>query len=246
MDQIERPAPPEPGPIASRISREVVQLHAQLFGRGPTRAKTHLAGDYALCLLEDVFTAAEKTLIKAGNSDQVKVTRAAFQDAVGKEFIAIAEAATGRPVRTLISQVDVETEMAVELFLFDPTGGRRMSEAGGADATAISDEIRREMLQVHEEAYGAGATNVEVHLAEDTVIVVIDVELSRAEHTLLDAGHPEAVKGMREGFQSAIAPTFGAIVERATGRTVSSFLSAMCMEPLYSVELFRLHPKSSD
>ena len=130
MDQIERPAPLEPGPIASRISREIVQLHAQLFGRGPTRAKTHLAGDYALCILEDVFTAAEKTLIRAGNSAQVRATRAAFQDAVEKDFIAIAEAATERPVRALISQVHVDTELAIELFLFEPAAGP--SADGGA------------------------------------------------------------------------------------------------------------------
>jgi uncharacterized protein YbcI len=120
LDQIERISHPELGPIASRISREVVQLHAQLFGRGPTRAKTHLVEDYALCILEDVFTAAERTLIRAGNSEQVKATRAAFQDAVEKDFIAIAEAATGRTVRALVSQIHIESEVAVELFLFEP------------------------------------------------------------------------------------------------------------------------------
>jgi hypothetical protein len=33
-----------------------------------------------------------------------------------------------------------------------------------------------------------------------------------------------------------------AIVERATGRTVVSFVSHMNIDPLYSVELFRMRP----
>jgi uncharacterized protein YbcI len=119
-----------------------------------------------------------------------------------------------------------------------------VADSNQADVAAISDEIRREILQVHEEAYGTGATNIDVQLSENTVLVLIDVELSRAERTLVDAGRPDAVKGMREGFQQAIEPTFGAIIERATGRTVKSFFSAMCMEALYSVELFRLEPRA--
>ena len=53
MDRLDPPTRLEVGPLASRISREVVQLHANLYGRGPTRAKTHLGDDYALCILED-------------------------------------------------------------------------------------------------------------------------------------------------------------------------------------------------
>lgn len=74
----------------------------------------------------------------------------------------------------------------------------------------------------------------------DLVVVVIDVQLAVAERTLLAAGHVDAVKRMRESFQTAIAPTLRAIVERATGRTVVAFMSTVSIEPLYAVELFRL------
>ena len=60
----------ELGAMASRISREIVGLHADLYGRGPTKAKTHLSDEYALCVLEEVFTPAEKTLIRAGNKER--------------------------------------------------------------------------------------------------------------------------------------------------------------------------------
>lgn len=136
--QVDAQRPEELGPTASRISREVVKLHAQLFGRGPTRAKTHLNDEYALCMLEDVFTAAERTLIRAGNSQQVRATRAAFQDAVEKDFILIAEAATGRKVRALLSQVDVETEMAIELFVFEPRDEDVSEHDGANGATRVN------------------------------------------------------------------------------------------------------------
>lgn len=119
-------ARPEPEQTAERsavsadISREIVRLHARLFGRGPTRAKTFLHEEYALCLLEDVLTRAEKTLVGAGNIEQVHATRMAFQEAVRDDFVAIVEAATGRRVRAFLSQIHVEPELAAELFLFDP------------------------------------------------------------------------------------------------------------------------------
>jgi uncharacterized protein YbcI len=109
----------EPGLLASRISREIVRVHARLYGRGPTRAKTYLNEDHALCVLEDVFTKAEQTLIRAGNAPQVQATRLAFKDAVGDEFTAIVEGVTGREVRAFVSQVDIRANLAVELFLFE-------------------------------------------------------------------------------------------------------------------------------
>ena len=39
-----------------------------------------------------------------------------------------------------------------------------------------------------------------------------------------------------------IGATFSAIVERATGRRVISFVSQMNIEPLYALEVFRLAP----
>jgi uncharacterized protein YbcI len=115
-----------------------------------------------------------------------------------------------------------------------------VAEGGEIDVAEIREEIEREILRVHGEAYGTGAHRIEIHLTGDFVLVVIDVELSTAEQTLLDADRADAVKATRESFQGAIEPTFRAIVERATGRTVESFVSHMNIDPTYAVELFRL------
>ena len=119
-----------------------------------------------------------------------------------------------------------------------------MPEPEIAPPERVREEIARELRQVQEESYGAGVRDIQVHVAGDFVLAILDVELTRAEETLLDAGRGDTVKASRDSFQAAIGPTFTAIVERATGRKVDSFISSMSLEPLFSVELFRLAPPS--
>lgn len=116
-----------------------------------------------------------------------------------------------------------------------------MTEA--ASTTEIEQQISDEILRVHEESYGVGADKIVTHYLEDTVLIVIDVELTPAEKTLLGANQVQAVKSTRESFQTAIEATFTAVVEHATGRRVESFISHMSVVPPYSIELFRLGPK---
>jgi uncharacterized protein YbcI len=112
--------PADNGQASSQISRKIVQIHARLYGRGPTRAKTYVNTDYVMTVLEEIFTPAERTLVDAGRREEVESTRAAFQDTVGKDFIAIVEAAASRKVRGFISAVHLDSEVAVELFLLEP------------------------------------------------------------------------------------------------------------------------------
>ena len=119
---MDRPNPPERpvahGALVSQLSREIVQLHARLYGRGPTKARSYLQSDYAVCILEEIFTTAERTLIGAGSSEHVRETRKKFQEAVKEEFVAVVERITGRSVRVFLSQVDVDANLALELFPF--------------------------------------------------------------------------------------------------------------------------------
>lgn len=119
MERLDPPDSRAKGPLVSQLSREIVQLHARLYGRGPTKARTYLHSDYALCLLEDIFTTAELTLIEAGSEDHVRETRGKFHDAVRDEFVEVVERITGRAVKLCLSQVDVESDLALEFFLFD-------------------------------------------------------------------------------------------------------------------------------
>src|SRR6476659_2608312 len=43
----------------------------------------------------------------------------------------------------------------------------------------VREEIVREISRVHEEAYGAGISNVEITMGDDLVAIAMDVELSQ-------------------------------------------------------------------
>jgi uncharacterized protein YbcI len=111
---------------------------------------------------------------------------------------------------------------------------------GEVTPQSVREEISREILKVHDESYGETAREVKVWVLDDAVLAVIDGEPTVSERTLIDAGRGDAVVDTREAFQEAIAATFKAIVERATGRRVIGFSSRMSIDPLYSVEFFRL------
>lgn len=114
----------------------------------------------------------------------------------------------------------------------------------GPDENGARDQIAEEILHVHRDSYGTGADDVIVHLLTDLVVVIIDgLELTPGEQTLLEGGYSESVSHMRSQFQEKIQPTFEAIVERATGRRVRSFLSNTDLTDRFSVEFFRLHPQ---
>jgi uncharacterized protein YbcI len=110
------------GALVSQLSREIVKLHARLYGRGPTKARSYLQPDYAICVLEEIFTTAERTLIETGSRDHVQETRKRFQEAVADEFVEIVEAIVGRKVRVFLSQVDIDANLSLEFFLFEETG----------------------------------------------------------------------------------------------------------------------------
>lgn len=104
----------------AEISRAVVRVHAQFYGRGPTRARTSWTGDHIVCALEDIYTPVERTLIDAGHFDQVRQMRTAFQDAIEPLLRAVVEDATGRPVRAFFSQISRDPPMAADIFVLDP------------------------------------------------------------------------------------------------------------------------------
>ena len=123
---------------------------------------------------------------------------------------------------------------------------KRRNEIADPTREEIEDEIATELVRVHEDSYGEGASDVTVLMSEEAVLVILDVVLTEAEKTLLAAGKHEAVRGSREAYQEAVTTTFQAVIERATGRRVSTWVSRMSTDPVYSVEVFRLAPRRTD
>jgi uncharacterized protein YbcI len=93
--------PSGPDNALQAVSNGLVHLMSDSYGRGPTKAKTYILDDtYVCCIMHEIFTTAEQTLIEAGETDLVRRTRIAFQTALSDDFKAVVENALGRRVLT--------------------------------------------------------------------------------------------------------------------------------------------------
>lgn len=107
------------GQLAAAISNAIVGIHSKHYGKGPTKAKTYLIDDTVVCVLQDVFTTVEHTLIDAGKGELVREVRVTFQYSMRDEFRNAIREITGREARSFMSQVDCDADMAVEFFLLE-------------------------------------------------------------------------------------------------------------------------------
>jgi uncharacterized protein YbcI len=107
-------------PLAA-LSNELVRIYKDQFGRGPTKVRSHYAGpDTIVCLLENTFTPAEKSLQGMGEHQRLREMRMFFQYASSGDFTAAVASTTGRRVRSFISGIDTNTDIACELFVLEP------------------------------------------------------------------------------------------------------------------------------
>jgi|SRR6186997_150457 len=106
--------------VRAEISREMVRLYKELFGRGPTKARTEFAGpDLVICTLENTFTPAERSLAEMGEHQRLRDTRMYFQAATADKFRGVVERVTGRKVRAFISGLDAGVDICCEVFYLD-------------------------------------------------------------------------------------------------------------------------------
>jgi uncharacterized protein YbcI len=104
----------------SMLSNEMVRIYKEHFGRGPTKARSHFAGPNAvICVLENTFTPAEKNLQGMGEHQRLREMRMFFQYAIAAEFIQAVERTIGRRVRSFVSGIDTNTDVAAEVFTLE-------------------------------------------------------------------------------------------------------------------------------
>jgi uncharacterized protein YbcI len=109
-------------PALAEISRAMVKLYKEQFGRGPTRAKTSFAGpDVVICTLEDSFTPAERKLAEMGEHQRLRDTRLYFQYATEDDFRSVIERILRRKVWAFNSSTDTERDVSVEVFHLEPS-----------------------------------------------------------------------------------------------------------------------------
>jgi uncharacterized protein YbcI len=120
------------GEMRATISSEIVRLQAAYYGKGPTKAKTYIVDDLVVCVLEESFTRAEKTLVDRGEREAIQQIRRRFQQQMADEFTSVVEQATGRKVRAFLSETNLEHDVSVETFLL--ADGRTNMTAFETDA----------------------------------------------------------------------------------------------------------------
>jgi uncharacterized protein YbcI len=107
--------------LYAEVSRAMVRLYKEHFGRGPVKAKTRFADhDTLLCTLEGSLTPTEKTLVAMGEDQRLRDIRMFFQHATEARFREVVEDLTGRRVIGFVSGTDTGRDISAEIFYLEP------------------------------------------------------------------------------------------------------------------------------
>jgi uncharacterized protein YbcI len=112
--------PGREGPLLEEISRRIVQLYKESYGKGPTKACTYWHDDVITVVVRGGFTPDERTLRDAGRGEAVLEHRVQFHEAMRIRFKREVEQLTGRVVIGVMSGVQVDVpEMAAQVFVLE-------------------------------------------------------------------------------------------------------------------------------
>jgi uncharacterized protein YbcI len=120
-------SPPHIGHVDKRgleqqeLTNAMVRLYKELFGRGPTKARTNYAGpDTIISTIENSLTAAERNMVALGEHQRVREIRMFFQHASDNDFTDMVEQITGRKVWAFVSGIDTDNDVSSEVFYLEP------------------------------------------------------------------------------------------------------------------------------
>jgi uncharacterized protein YbcI len=109
------------GPMLAAVSKSMVALHKEQFGRGPTGSRSNFAGpDTLVCILEETLLPAELALVEMGEQHRVRETRTFYQVATADRFTQAVEEIIDRKVRAFASAIDPDKGVAMEIFVLEP------------------------------------------------------------------------------------------------------------------------------
>jgi uncharacterized protein YbcI len=109
----------------------------------------------------------------------------------------------------------------------------------GRLAAAISTAV----VHVFSEHTGRGPTRARTTIDGETVVVILQNSMTKAEHSLVEAGKDAEVLRLRRNFQETMRTDLVAAVERLTAATVQAFMSANHIAPDAAAEVFLLDRK---
>ena len=116
-----RRSPPFDEQHLAELSNVMVRLYKDLFGRGPTKARTNYAGaDVIVTTLENTLTRPEQKMVEEGEHERVRDLRMHFQYMREAEFVEAVELITGRKVHAFVSGINTSHDLSTELFYLEP------------------------------------------------------------------------------------------------------------------------------
>ena len=112
----------------------------------------------------------------------------------------------------------------------------------GRVAAAISTAV----VHVFSDHTGRGPTRARTTIDGETVVVILQDAMTKAEQSLVDAGRHAEVLQLRRTFQETMRHDLIAVVERLTARSVQAFMSANHVAPDAAAEVFLLDSKIAE
>jgi len=113
---------------------------------------------------------------------------------------------------------------------------------GQVPAGKLKAAISNAVVRLLRDDTGRGPTKARTIIEDDTIVVVLEHVLTRAEARLAERGLADKVLDLRVTIQTSMREELVAEVERLTGRTVKAFMSSNHIAPDLAAELFVLEP----
>jgi uncharacterized protein YbcI len=103
------------------LSNAVVRVYKETFGRGPTKARASFAGhDTLVVVLEQTLTVAERHLAALGEHERARAGRQRLRDSIEPALRAVVEQLLGRRTVVCVGGIDLDHDVAVEVFTLEP------------------------------------------------------------------------------------------------------------------------------
>lgn len=108
------------GETLAALSREIVRIRSEHYGKGAPEAKSFLCDDLLVCVMKGGLTQLERNLLDHGDGDLVRQLRLRFQTNMAATFISAVERISGHRVLTYQSQVLFDPDHVIEMFVLGP------------------------------------------------------------------------------------------------------------------------------
>ena len=107
------------GGMLAALSNAMVGLKKQYYGKGPESARTYINDNYVFCVLQNLLTRNEETLLEVGEDALVRTYRLRFEEAMRDTTMGAVAEITGRRVVGYQSQIIFRPAIAFEFFVLD-------------------------------------------------------------------------------------------------------------------------------